>query len=77
MALALSLKCIFTFEHILFNLSFLGTTLETLIVRSSTTKPFAKSAMDFTILWLQFYNSLVPTWSIKWHGLSSLMHGFE
>ena len=50
MALALSLKCIFTFEHILFKLSFFGTMLETLIVRSSTTKPFAKSAMDFTIL---------------------------
>ena len=57
MTLALSIKCIFTFEHtlskyeftsvaLLFNLSLLRTMLETLIVRSSATKPFCKLTMD-------------------------------
>ena len=74
MTLALSIKCIFTFEHIFskyeftsaalpFNLSFFGTMLETLIVRSSDTKPFAKSTMDFAILSALFSDarSLVHT----------------
>ena len=57
MTLALSIKCIFMFEHtlskyeftsaaLLFNLSLLRTMLETLIVRSSATKPFCKLTMD-------------------------------
>ena len=74
MALALSIKWIFTFEHILskqgftsaalpFNLSFLGTMLDSLTVQLSATKSFAYSEMDFAILSVLFSDvrSLVYT----------------
>ena len=84
MNLALSIKWMFKYEHILskyeftsatflFNLTFLGTMLETLIVRLSATKPFAKSTMDFAILSVLFSDARLFVLHEVLNGLACLL----